>query len=341
MGGDPHVILSRVSKHYDNAAALTDVNLAIGRGEFVSLLGPSGSGKTTALMIVAGFEKADTGTVRVAGVEVTDVPAHRRDQGIVFQHYALFPHLSVRRNLEFPLQMRGVDRREITRRVAEMIELIGLTGLDARRPRQLSGGQQQRVALARAIIAAPPIVLMDEPLGALDRNLRDRMRLEIKRLQRELRLTVLYVTHDQDEALTMSDRVAIMRAGRIEQIDTPERVYHEPRNAFVANFLGHTNVIDSALTGLRDGVHTERSSLRPERILIARTPPAGDARIWLPAIIEDSTFLGGELQYRVRTSKQTLLARELCAGDRSWQPGEQVFIGWRPADATPLSSEGE
>lgn len=341
MPGDPHVILNRVSKRYDNAAALLEVNLEISRGEFVSLLGPSGSGKTTALMIVAGFEKADTGTVRVAGVEVTDVPAHRRDQGIVFQHYALFPHLTVRRNLEFPLQMRGLDRREIARRVGEMIELVGLAGLESRHPRQLSGGQQQRVALARAIIAAPPIVLMDEPLGALDRNLRDRMRLEIKRLQRELRLTVLYVTHDQDEALTMSDRVAIMRAGRLVQIDTPEQIYGHPRNAFVANFLGHTNVIDAALTGLPGGIHTGSSSLRPERIQIARAPVADDTRLWFPAIVEDSTFLGGELQYRVCSAGHSLLTRELRTGDQTWRPGEQVFIGWRPADATPLGSGDE
>jgi len=350
-----HVALNRVSKCYDGVTVLEDVDMQVEKGEFVSLLGPSGSGKTTTLMIVAGFERPDGGTVHIAGQPVTAVPAHRRDQGIVFQQYALFPHMTVRRNLEFPLTMRGLDRAEIARRIGETIEMMGLSGMEERSPQQLSGGQQQRVALARAIIARPPVILMDEPLGALDRNLRDRMKIEIKRLQRELGLTVLYVTHDQDEALVMSDRIAVMAGGRIVQIDTPERVYRHPRNAFVASFMGRTNLIEASIRAnmvtiepdfgfaLRDAPAVDVAeqatlSLRPERIQLAREP-GDEGHIWFAATVEDMTFFGSERHYAVRAGGQRLVSRQLCSADVVFLPGERICIGWRPDDVTILAGE--
>ena len=352
MAEKAHLVLDQVSKSYDGVTVLEELDMQVGRGEFVSLLGPSGSGKTTTLMIVAGFERPDTGSVHIAGMPVTDVPAHRRDQGIVFQHYALFPHMTVQRNLEFPLAMRGKDRDEIKRRTGETIELMGLSGLESRLPQQLSGGQQQRVALARAIISRPPVVLMDEPLGALDRNLRDRMKIELKRLQRELGLTVLYVTHDQDEALVMSDRIAIMAAGRIVQIDTPERIYNHPRDQFVASFMGRTNLLDATVAAnavtigpdlcftVPQTPQVEPSgsvtlSLRPERIALAREPGC-ETHAWFGATVEEMIFYGSERQYVVRSGGQKLVSRQLCSVDSTFSPGEQIFIGWRPADATIL-----
>lgn len=354
MTDEAHVALNQVSKRYDGINVLDKIDMRVERGEFVSLLGPSGSGKTTTLMIVAGFERPDGGSVHIAGKLVTDVPAHRRDQGIVFQHYALFPHMTVRRNLEFPLVMRGQGRTQIARQIGETIELMGLSGLEGRLPQQLSGGQQQRVALARAIISRPPVVLMDEPLGALDRNLRDRMKIELKRLQRELGLTVLYVTHDQDEALVMSDRIAIMTGGRIVQIDTPERIYSHPCNQFVASFMGRTNLIDATVSANTvtiepdfgfivpgpqiEGGGSVTLSLRPERIALA-SKPGDDMYAWFGATVEEMMFFGSERHYVVRSGGQKLVSRQLCTADTAFSPGEQIFIGWRPEDATILPGE--
>jgi ABC-type Fe3+/spermidine/putrescine transport system ATPase subunit len=232
------VVLAGLTRYYGETAAVREVSLAVGAGEFVTLLGPSGSGKTTTLMIVAGFVEPSAGDVRIGGRSVLGLPPHRRNLGVVFQSYALFPHMPVFDNVAFPLRMRRVDRTETRRRVAAALDMVQLGALAERRIHQLSGGQQQRVALARALVFEPPVLLMDEPLGALDRKLREQMQLEIKRLQRALGLTAIYVTHDQEEALLLSDRVAIMHEGAIHQVGAPAEVYERPATAFVADFVG-------------------------------------------------------------------------------------------------------
>lgn len=236
--------LSGITKTYGAVEAVRDTSLDIHAGEFVSIVGPSGSGKTSLLTMIAGFEHPCAGTIRVDDHNITSVAPNLRNIGMVFQRYALFPHMTVRQNIEFPLRMRkSSGSAEGRRRVDEMLDLVQLTGLDERRPHQLSGGQQQRVAVARALVFNPPVILMDEPLGALDKKLRELMQLEIKRIQQRVGATVVYVTHDQEEALTMSDRVAVMHRGMLQQIGAPEELYHEPRNAFVADFVGSINFL--------------------------------------------------------------------------------------------------
>jgi spermidine/putrescine ABC transporter ATP-binding subunit len=251
LSGGASVRIDGVRKSYGSVEAVRNVSLEVGVGEFVSLLGPSGSGKTTLLMMIAGFELPDAGSIHVGDHDVTRVEPNERNLGMVFQRYALFPHLSVAENIAFPLRMRKLERAHIARKVQEALERVRLAGYDARKPDQLSGGQQQRVALARATVFDPPVILMDEPLGALDKKLREQMQLEIKHLQRELGSTVIYVTHDQQEALTMSDRVAVMSQGRIEQVSSPRALYNHPVSAFVADFVGDTNW----LHGLVQAIH--------------------------------------------------------------------------------------
>ena len=241
------VSMDSIIKHYGSFTAVDGVNLSVGRGEFVALLGPSGSGKTTLLMMIAGFEHPDSGAVCIDGVDVSRMPAHRRDVGMVFQKYALFPHMTILDNVAFPLRMRGVTTGERRLKALDALRAVGLEGMEKRLPAQLSGGQQQRVALARAIVYRPPVLLMDEPLGALDKKLRERMQIEIKHLQESLGATVIYVTHDQEEALTMADRIAVMNRGRLEQVGTPAELYERPANPFVASFVGETNLLDGEL----------------------------------------------------------------------------------------------
>src|SRR5499426_1790551 len=237
--------LEAVAKSFDGVVnAVDNVSLEIGPGEFFSLLGPSGCGKTTTLRLIAGFETLDHGRIFVGHHDITDVPVHLRDMSMVFQSYALFPHRTVAENVAFGLRMRRIGKQEIVRRVRETLQLVALTGLEERRPAQLSGGQQQRVALARAIVVRPPVLLCDEPLGALDRKLRQQMQFELKQLQKELGVTLVFVTHDQEEALALSDRIAVMNAGRIEQVGTPAEIYERPRTRFVADFVGEINIID-------------------------------------------------------------------------------------------------
>ena len=245
----PVLELSGIRKSYGNHVAVENVDLSLDPEEFVTFLGPSGSGKTTTLMMVAGLQQPDGGTIRLGGAPIERQPPYRRDIGMVFQHYALFPHMSVRKNVAFPLEMRGLAKAEIARQVADALELVGLAEYGHRLPRQLSGGQQQRVALARAMVYRPALLLMDEPLGALDKKLREQMQREIKRVHRERRISVLYVTHDQEEALTMSDRIAVFNRGRIEQIGTPSELYERPATRFVADFLGDTNFFPGEVLG--------------------------------------------------------------------------------------------
>ena len=242
------LLIEGAGKRFGEVAALDGVSLQVARGELLTILGPSGSGKTTLLKVVAGFEKPDTGSVMIDGVEITALPPARRDIGMVFQNYALFPHLTVERNVAFPLEMRNIAKSEIARRTADALALVELAGYGQRLPRQLSGGQQQRVALARAIVFNPRLLLLDEPFGALDRKLRETMQLEVRRLQRRLGLTTIFITHDQEEALVLSDRIAVMNKGTIQQIATTTEIYERPANDFVADFVGESNIFHGAMS---------------------------------------------------------------------------------------------
>src|SRR2546422_67557 len=238
------IALESVSKRFGGIGAVDDVSFPIAEGEFFSLLGPSGCGKTTTLRMIAGFETPDEGRIVVGGEDVTDMPVHRRDMGMIFQSYALFPHRTVAENVAFGLRMRGLDKAAIKERVTHALRQVALEGYEQRQPQQLSGGQQQRVALARAIVIRPRVLLCDEPLAALDRKLRQSMQFELKQLQQQLGVTLIFVTHDQEEAMTVSDRIAVMNAGRIEQIGSPSEIYNRPRTRFVADFIGEINLFE-------------------------------------------------------------------------------------------------
>ncbi|WP_245570267.1 ABC transporter ATP-binding protein [Bradyrhizobium ottawaense] len=329
-----------VTKLYGPVAAVKDLSLAVRQGEFLTILGPSGSGKTTALMLLAGFVAPSKGDILISGKSVAAVPSYRRDQGIVFQNYALFPHLTVRRNLEFPLEMRGVKAADRARRVEHILERVHLTDFGNRMPSQLSGGQQQRVALARALIADPPILLLDEPLGALDRNLREQMQGEIKRLHKEFGKTTICVTHDQEEALTLSDRIVVMRAGQIEQIDTPEALYDRPSTRFVANFLGEANILEG--DDFKNEANAAQLSgtvamVRPERVCIA-APAApkraeADKRQSVIGKVDDMTYAGPVRKYQVRVGHSMVIVREhVASGQQTFKSGEEVRLEWLRSD---------
>jgi putative spermidine/putrescine transport system ATP-binding protein len=271
------VSFKNVCKSYGKSDnVVSDLNLQIHQGEFLTLLGPSGSGKTTSLMMLAGFEEPSSGSIEMDGRRINAVPSHKRDIGVVFQNYALFPHLTIAQNLAFPLEVRKTHKHEIQRRVGEALELVHLGKLGDRRPAQLSGGQQQRIALARALIFKPRLIVLDEPLGALDKSLREHMQLELKRLHRELGVTMVFVTHDQSEALTMSDRVAVFDQGRIQQIASPQRLYSQPATRFVASFIGENNLIECEVVDCEAGTARLRTAADGE--LFAQTaacPPPG------------------------------------------------------------------
>jgi putative spermidine/putrescine transport system ATP-binding protein len=343
MSAAAAVRLDGVSKSFDGRTRAVDgVDLAVAAGEFFSLLGPSGCGKTTTLRMIAGFEAPDAGRIFVGGADITDTPVHKRDMGMIFQSYALFPHRSVAENVAFGLRMRGLGKQDVKERVAQALRQVALEGYEERRPAQLSGGQQQRVALARAIVVRPPVLLCDEPLGALDRKLRQSMQIELKQLQKQLGVTLIFVTHDQDEAMTMSDRIAVMRDGRIDQLGTPLDIYSRPRTRFVADFIGEINLFAGEW---RDGTfiaggralpvdRTWRSgrgtiAVRPERMRFG--PDAV-----LSGTVETATFLGGQMIYRVAADNdQTLLIRQAAAGTGP-AAGERVGVTWNAADAVVL-----
>ena len=334
------------------------MDLDIPRGEFFTMLGPSGCGKTTTLRMIAGFEEPTEGTVLLDGEDVTGLPPFRRATNTVFQTYALFPHLSVERNVAFGLQRKRVSKEEIRRRVSEELERVGLAAHANRKPRQLSGGQQQRVALARALILNPSVLLLDEPLGALDAKLRKALQIELKAIQEEVGITFIYVTHDQEEAMTMSDRIAVMREGRIEQVGPPEEVYERPATEFVASFLGASNLLDGTV-GPPDGDFrtielvsgekvrvpaaaiegTERSiklGVRPEKIRIgtAGSASAADGDNAIEGTVRDATFVGVSNVYAVATRdghEVTVYAQNLgTSTDRPPAPGETVTLTWHP-----------
>jgi putative spermidine/putrescine transport system ATP-binding protein len=285
--------LSQVSKSYDGIARAVDgISLDVERGEFVAFLGPSGSGKTSTLSMIAGFENPTEGTIRLASRNLVELKPWQRNVGMVFQNYALFPHMTVSGNVAFPLRMRGIRKVEHERRVGQVLDLVGLSAWAKRYPRELSGGQQQRVALARGLVFRPDLLLLDEPLGALDKNLREQMQIEIKRIHREIGITMIYVTHDQDEAMTMSDRVAVFSGGRIDQIGPPLEVYRRPRTHFVAQFVGDSNLFEVAEIDHRARL-VSVPSLGPVSVAEFNQSPAGDRR-WLLIRPEDIRLQGAE-----------------------------------------------
>jgi spermidine/putrescine transport system ATP-binding protein len=355
------VELRAISKSFDGHPAVVDVTLAVERGEFFSLVGPSGCGKTTLLRLIAGFEIPSCGGILLDGAPVTDLSPRHRPLNLVFQHYALFPHMSVYKNVAFGLEMLKLPQTEIDQRVRQVLDLVHLSGLEKRYPKQLSGGQQQRAALARAIVTEPPVLLLDEPLGALDLKLRKAMQLELKSLQRRLGLTFIHVTHDQEEALAVSDRLAVMYAGRVLQIGTPEAIYEHPKSRFVADFIGEANLFEGEVKALAGAyarvavngvefnacVRSEAVSagspvlltLRPERIVLDRQPlPEGDNSFlgW----IEDAVYLGTDTRYTVRLGDrlQVTVRRQNHTGGHLAR-GEPVYLSWSALSSHLLPPE--
>lgn len=355
--------LRDLSKAYGEQRAVDGISLEVERGEFVTLLGPSGSGKSTTLGMIAGFVQPDFGSIRLDKEEVTRLPPHRRDIGMVFQNYALFPHMTAAENIAFPLQMRKVDRKQVRQRVGEALALVQLEGLAERYPRQLSGGQQQRVALARAFVFRPRLLLMDEPLGALDKKLREALELEIVRLTRTLGITSVYVTHDQEEALVMSDRIVILNGGRIEQIGTGRDLYEAPTSRFVAGFLGESNMFDGELENSGDRselwyaghrIPVESPSplrrgkatllVRPEHIKVSpsdlsRTPD--DQSVRIPGILRQIIYLGSEVKLLVELGTGLMVSvRTRPRSQDELLVGQGVVINWDPRNAVLVDSEG-
>jgi spermidine/putrescine ABC transporter ATP-binding subunit len=342
------VEIDRVSKHYGTVRALDDVSLTFADGEFFGLLGPSGSGKTTLLRTVAGFVEPDNGDIRFDGRPVRDVAVHRREIGMVFQNYALFPHMSVFDNIAFGLSVRHLSTAEIKARVTEMLGLVRLAGFEQRRPRQLSGGQQQRVGLARALVTRPRVLLLDEPLGALDKRLRQQMQIELRQIQREVGITTIFVTHDQEEALTLSDRIAIFNEGRVVQVGAPHAVYERPSSAFAAGFLGDANFFAGRVSAAGGQIETDDGrriatrdalpsagaritvAVRPEKMLLeaAATTGSDSANRW-SGVVKQAVYSGSSITYRVDVGTEIVV----FAQNQSAQPlapGTAVAVTWDP-----------
>jgi putative spermidine/putrescine transport system ATP-binding protein len=316
----PDIRLISLRKTYAEVVAVDDVDLGVRQGEFFTMLGPSGSGKTTTLRLIAGFERPDAGAIELGGRDVSSVPPYLRDVNTVFQDYALFPHMNVLDNVAYGLRVRGLARAERTRKAEEALELVRLEGFGARKPVQLSGGQRQRVALARAIVNSPRVLLLDEPLGALDLKLREQMQLELKSIQSRLGMTFLYVTHDQEEALTMSDRIAVFNEGRIEQVGTPEEIYERPATEFVAGFVGVSNLLE------RDG---RRFTVRPEKIRMTEGTGVETG------VIRDVVYAGMFTRYIVAMDKGgelTVIRQNLetTSQEVHEEQGRRVSLEWRP-----------
>jgi spermidine/putrescine ABC transporter ATP-binding subunit len=352
------VSIRQLGKRFGRVAALEDVSLDIRRGEFFSLLGPSGCGKTTLLRAIGGFEAPTEGDILIEGRSVLHLAPYERPTNMVFQHLALFPHLGVRENVGFGLRMKGADRAAATRRVEEALRLVRLEEYGDRQVDQLSGGQRQRVAVARALVNDPAVLLLDEPLGALDLQLRLQMQEELRRLQRQLGATFVFVTHDQGEAMAMSDRIAVMNAGRLQQVGTPAEIYERPANRFVATFVGHANLIEARLTGRKvDGVAEAAAGglvlagqappgagrdgavlavLRYEKL---RVRPAGDGGAGIAATVVERTYMGPSLRFACRTASGALLTADTPNGlpERDLAEGEAVRLEWSPGDVVLLA----
>ena len=331
-----------VARQFGTVRAVDDVSLSIATGEFFALLGPSGSGKTTCLRLIAGFEHPTSGKVLLNDADVTDIPPYDRNVNTVFQDYALFPHMTVAENVAYGLRVRGVAPEERRKRAQEMLALVQLEGLGERSPAQLSGGQKQRVALARALINHPAVLLLDEPLGALDLKLREAMQIELKNLQRKLAITFVYVTHDQGEALSMADRVAVFDRGRIEQLDTPRGLYMHPRTRFVARFVGGANVIEGELARMLTG-NPRPFAIRAEMMSLDGTGPAsGKDRVSCEATVIDVQYHGASSRWQLRTGDGTVLAvvrPESGAASHAYPVGAKVHVSWSPAHLVPLADE--
>ncbi len=355
------VQFAAVQKSYDGEILVVkDLNLDVERGEFLTMLGPSGSGKTTVLMMLAGFEPATHGEIYLGGVPINNVPPHKRGIGMVFQNYALFPHMTVHENLAFPLQVRRMGKAEVDQKVQRALDMVRLSEFGHRRPAQLSGGQQQRVAVARALVFEPSLVLMDEPLGALDKNLREEMQYEIKHIPEDLGVTVIYVTHDQSEALTLSNRIAVFDDGVIQQLASPDSLYEKPENAFVAGFIGENNRLMGKVTEMNgqscsvevdaggsiqalavnvDGVGTRTTlSLRPERVMI--NPAEGSCPNVFDAKVEELIYLGDHMRTRVSVCGHDdfIVKVPNSSGNVNLTPGETVKVGWIAEDCRALDA---
>jgi putative spermidine/putrescine transport system ATP-binding protein len=353
-----------VRKTFDGETLVVrNLDLDIYRGEFLTLLGPSGSGKTTTLMMLAGFETPTAGAVTLEGRDLTRLPPHKRDIGMVFQNYALFPHMTVAENIAFPLSVRGLSRSETDERIKRALGMVRLEGYEQRRPNQLSGGQQQRIALARALVFEPKLVLMDEPLGALDKQLREEMQLEIRHIHESLGVTVVYVTHDQAEALTMSDRIAVFHRGEVQQIDTPAALYERPRNAFVARFIGENNRLSGTLEQIADSACTVRLasgariaaravdraapgaavivSLRPERIALGGPAPAEGEINRLPATVRELIYLGDHIRARVELEggESCMVKLPITQRGGALAEGARLDAVWRAEDGLAMAPE--
>lgn len=342
------LVLTGVSKAFRGSPAVSDVDLDIAPGEFLTMLGPSGSGKTTTLNIIAGFVQPDRGKVELGGRDITTVRPDKRDIGIVFQNYALFPHLDALRNVMFPLEMRGVKGKAARLRALEALDMVDLSVHAAKRPNQLSGGQQQRVALARAFVFEPGLLLMDEPLGALDKKLRKLMQIEITKLCKRVGSTVVYVTHDQEEALTMSDRVAVYNAGHIEQLDSARALYDQPRTTFVAGFIGESCILDCAVaedgmlvtgngwqarSATSHGMGKRKLALRPEMLKPLTADgkaPGSTPMASVAGTVTDSIYLGAQIEYVIRTQAGETLKMRLgrAEGDPTYDAGDRVAVAW-------------
>jgi len=357
----PVVELAGVTKRFRDVTAVKDVDLTIQEGELLTLLGPSGCGKTTTLRMIAGFEKPSGGVVRITGDSVTETPPYNRDTGMVFQQYALFPHMTVADNIAFGLKMQGVGDDEIEERVRNALSMVRLEGRGDRYPKELSGGQQQRVALARALVIEPSVLLLDEPLSNLDKKLREEMRLEILRLHREFDVTMVYVTHNQEEALTMSDRMAVMNEGHIHQVGSPEEVYRNPADEFVADFIGNANLLRGTIEDIDDDDYTvdldvdeevrlDRSTaesldveagvettllFRPERFHVHPESGQGESNE-LTGRVQETTYLGSRMDYFVRVDDTDIHAiQQNIADDQTFDPGEQVTLSF--AEESPFA----
>ena len=356
------VEFERVQKSYDGETLVVkDLNLSLPKGEFLTMLGPSGSGKTTCLMMLAGFETATHGDIRLDGVSINNIPPHKRGIGMVFQNYALFPHMTVAENLSFPLEVRKMAKPEREQKVKRALDMVQMGPFGGRRPSQLSGGQQQRIALARALVFEAELVLMDEPLGALDKQLREHMQFEIKRIADNLGITVVYVTHDQTEALTMSDRVAVFNDGRIQQLAPPDKLYEEPENSFVAQFIGENNTLEGEVKEIKNGValvrlddgelidckpinvskpgERTRVSIRPERVEYNKTRLREGVHT-LKAEVLEFIYMGDIFRTRLRVAgNDDFIIKTRNAPDQvRLQPGTQIEIGWMPEDCRALDA---
>ena len=357
---EPIVKFQNVQKSYDGETLVVkSLNLDIASGEFLTLLGPSGSGKTTTLMMLAGFEPATYGEIFLKGQPINQVPPHKRGIGMVFQNYALVPHMTVEENLAFPLKVRGMDKAEVQARVRKSLDMVELGNFGNRRPGQLSGGQQQRVAVARALIFEPVLVLMDEPLGALDKNLREQMQYEIKHLHERLGITVVYVTHDQSEALTMSDRIAVFNDGVIQQLSTPDELYEKPCNAFVAQFIGENNklpgvvtqmgangkckvrlstgdVVAASAVAVKNTGENALLSLRPERVSI--NPDKGSCDTEVKGVIEEVIYLGDHIRIRAAAAGTSdfIVKVQNSIGRKPFKKGDKLNFGWSATDCLAL-----